>query len=446
MSFIKNIKNKNLFITKYVCFIGCIAILCSLTLIGCGKREKTEDEELYGNHFYLKVVSKKSTEYASDEAVKKCVKDHVKKENVELVDTFVAINGNKYQYRSVDRDLTFFVESLLEGYGGIPTGGTTKQRQLVVVNYAQGIQNYYWEQIGDTLEKHQVNYLGKDNSDKIQIYLNSYLELKKISKAVCEVDDIYKNETNYNTIQFMKQYPLCDFIFYYKNADKEEGYVTSLEIDGSWSEESLYQYLSSEYARANANGTIADETIPKDVTDSAHKDILYNIYIDETNISDEAYYARYTYKNAKRMHGPMTDSFYSCPYYDALDSYLILLDVGPVYSGNEWDLMMDAYLEKLADAPSSYRDKAGSEITWNFAGDAYRISTKNIGDDNYGDYEFVLYKNGVAQEIEIVKRSDYGNMTLGCVGIKVEDFANLFSLTYEIDEKTEDGCIIFHRK
>ena len=211
----------------------------------------------------------------------------------------------------------------------------------------------------------------------------------------------------------MKEYPLCKFILYVESAASEELYVTSIEIDGAWEKEGLYQYLTSEYAKANSN------------------------------VSDEAYYARYDYKNAKRVHGPMSDSFYSCPYYEALDSYIILLDVGPVYSGNEWELIMDEYLKKLADAYTSHRDESTSEITWSLSGDDYKIITKDIGDEKYGDYEFSLYKNGEKQDLEIIKRSDYGAMTLGCVGITVEDFAKLFHLSVEIDEKTEDGCIYF---
>lgn len=431
--------------TLYILFI----ILCMICFTGCGKQTVASKDEVQGEQYTAKKVSLGSTEYASDKDVDRFVKKHVIGEEVEFKEKHSGDReGYDYVYASKDRDLTFLVKSTLQGYGGMPNGNPTKQIQTVQVKYADGIRDYYWDDIENVLANSDLKVEGKKESARIDIYYETYSDLEHVAKVLSEIDDLYKKEETYNSKAFLKKYPLCRFHIDYKSADMEKHYCTvMIDITGEWSEDSLYKKLVSEHCRVSANGDIYDPTIPEDAAMAAHKDALYYIYIRDKNISDEAYHKRFTYNNAKRRLGPAEDSFYAAQFYEPWDTYLIHLDVGPVYAGNTWETITEVYLDELADGYTFSRDEKTGEVTFTCGGVEWKIVTRLCDkvDKNRHEYsnsycfEATFYKNGAEQDIPYIRECDEGTgrMKNECIGISAQDFADIFGVTADINESED---------
>lgn len=410
--------------------------------------DSIQQSDTYSEHYTVKSVSKKSTELALDEEVDRIVKDHVFGEEVYLEDKSEVPRGVQYLYRSTERPLSFTVLSSLQGTGGIPGGGSYRQIQCVDVAYAEGLKKYYRDQVDALLAGADFEVEDRRDFSSKTIFYENFEEFEKIAKELVGIDDIYKQELIRYPQEWLKEFPLYRFHMHFRNADT--GLATSIccvDITGDWDEESIYQYLLSEHANANANGRITDERLSSELSIDSHKDVLYNIYVDDTNISDVVFYKNKTYNGVKRMHYASEDLFYSAVYYKPWNTYLILLDVGPIYAGNTWETMMDTYLKILSDQHSYFRDEKGSKITWTRGMDEWEITTELSKDNRDYDFSISISKNGAVQDIPFVKKQDeesgFHGMALVCAGIPVEEFADLFDLSVKIDESREDGCVIF---
>lgn len=222
--------------------IPCI-ILLGICLCACGRSGDEEESEASGERYLLKVLPKGSTEYASASAVDRVVKKHVTGEEVECTGTV----GNDYTYVSKDRDMTFHVESTLQGYGGIPTGGSTKTAQYVNVKYSDGILAYYKEDIEAVLAASDLNLRDRAEYKKHILY-GPDADLEHIAEIIAKADDIYKPEIAYNSKEFMERYYAYRLNVYYVDPDTEkETYVATFNIDGSWSKESAYEELKEKH-------------------------------------------------------------------------------------------------------------------------------------------------------------------------------------------------------
>lgn len=443
------------------CVFLCIVVF---GFTGCRNNEAADysnvEEGYHSEHYTAKKVSLNSDDYASDSDVDSAVKSHVIGEAVECEDKVPAVEGYTYHYASTDRDLHFDVNSVLRGYGGMPNAKPSKMIQTINVNYAEGIRDYYWQQVIDELEESDLNYSERKQPGSMDVFYESFSDLEYIAEVLSKVDDIYKKELQYNTEEFLKKYPLCGFHMKLRKQGEDNGYsVTNIDIDGSWTQEALYKNLVDAHSHDNVNGEISDPTIPDDIMELHHKDALYDIYIDDINILDEAYYKRYTFKNAKRRHGPAEDAFYSAIYNESLDTYLILLDIGPVYSGNEWETVTETYLETLTDKYLFSRDENIGTAGWVCEGDKWAIITekcktadpKKHGHSTSYCFLYRILKNNEEQAIECVLSCDEGShfgggMSEVSLGIPIDAFAKMFNLTYEIDENKDDGCVYFKTK
>lgn len=458
MTFIKkyiDILKNNRGILYKRCTIYCCCLLfvfVSIVLSGCGSKYDEQAEVVSGEHYTLKKVPLDSNELASENDVNRIVEKHVMGENVELVEKWNDIGGELYQYVSTDRELSFTVYNTLRGYGGMPNGGVSKLIQTINVNYSEGIMNFYSNDIRNVLENSSYRFEPRKNNFDYNIYYKDFSELKDISNIVIKINDIYKQELIYNSKEWLEKYPVCRIYIRFIDPNTNDDYPTAyVDITGDWDENRLYTYLSSEHCKDNANGLIVDSTIPDEYLDDTHRSVLYNIYIEDINISDTAFYKRYTHSGAKRIHGASENAFYSSVYYEPWDTYLILLDVGPIYAGNKWELITGVYLEELADSYDYYRGDKNSEFNWTIGDDKWKIVTeicKEKNDafpSNHYCFDFSLLKNDVNQEIPYVKKCDGIGIDLETVGIPVGEFAKMFNLTYEIDEKSDDGYIYFRR-
>ena len=136
-----------------------------------------------------------------------------------------------------------------------------------------------------------------------------------------------------------------------------------------------------------------------------------------------------------------------------------MLDIGPVYSGNEWETVTETYLETLTDKYLFSRDENIGSAGWACNGDKWAIITQKCkkadpekhSHSNSYCFIYSIIKNNEEQDIECVLSCDEGShfgggMSEVSLGIPIEDFAKMFNLTYEIDENKDDGCVYFKRQ
>ncbi|MBQ0042711.1 MAG: hypothetical protein KBS85_05255 [Lachnospiraceae bacterium] len=325
-----------------------------------------------------------------------------------------------YTYRSLERDLIFEVVSTLAPIG--IDASTIGYEERINVNYADAVHNLYMDEAKKILSEIKTH-----NND---YYYESYEELEQIARIIVSIDDIYKQEEEYNTKEWMSKNPLMNIRFRYRfinDAGNESYYsVFGENIDGSLNYEDEYEYITYRHVQAVADGQIIDASIPEAEMERAHVLELGSIICDGVDLSQKAY------EDANR-NGLTNNSenLYHSYYYKPWDTYVVALDLG---------LTSDEYAPRWMEAFSNalgYRCKVKDnlgQVELKVNGTEWVIQTTEEGNGRVFNVEF--YKDGSVQDIHFITSQEESSPVWATylVCISVEDFADIFDVFYTVDE------------
>jgi len=119
-----------------------------------------------------------------------------------------------YHFKSKERDMYFDVISTLRSVG--IDESSLGYEQWIMVGYADGVRSVYKERIDKVLEKLEDVGITKDQNGRY--YYSSFDELEEIVRIFVEVDNIYKEELQYNSADWLLENPYdnLQFSFVYK--------------------------------------------------------------------------------------------------------------------------------------------------------------------------------------------------------------------------------------
>ena len=384
-----------------------LILLIALSLTGCGSKKG----ELYKKRVVLKRVARvvPSENYKLDRI-----------EPVQDSD----VSKEIYYFKSKDRDLEFraintrqpvLYESGLYG-------------KALKVLYAEDVHELYKDRIEGEL------MLGGYDFKHHRFCINSFNELKKVSDTIVAADNIYKQETKYNTPEWMVENPAhkCTVSLMHINENGKEvgSSIGGAHIDGTWDSKKLYDYLCYRYASCIKKGDFSDDSVPRSVLDMAHIQTLKHVYLNGIEISKTGYddaKSEGVYNNS--------ESSYCAEYCYAMNDYIIEFntaivpkDCGPHVTEEYLSILAPGYDVKYNDG--LYK--------WDYNGSEY-VATTTPGKKSDYVGSFSITKDGQNLELPYIKCSEWTSPVHGLyvVGLTVHDFAKLFNLSVEIDEDSE---------
>lgn len=370
---------------------------------------------------------------ASERDVLNEVKEVVPSEGYELVsvdhDTEARPKVDTYHFQSKKRDLKFDAVSTLAAFG--IDGGVIGYNEHIYVEYPEAVREQYRDSIEQVLAPYPVNQYGKHQ-------YNSFLDLNGVADALMECDSIYREELKYNKADWLKANPFGSVMFAYpyydENGDKKELYTFSVSIDGTLSRDDLYDQITYDHVRNCVKQGVADPYIPADQYSRVHQDRL-SIQIGYVNVSEkgpEVAHEKGLYNNI--------DSAYECAYYYDWDKYVMPLNLG-LTDEQYAPQLVEMYCEALG-YPYSIEYEKG-RVSWSTGSDDWEIRA----DDNRHNEitKFDVYRNGTRVAIPCVRTDDNNSPggAMYCVYVAVDDFADMFGVTYDIDENA--GFIVFNK-
>lgn len=388
-------------------FTTIIICILALSFVGCGPNGK-----LYKKSYVLRRVSNT----VPSEKYK-----FVKKEPVPDASASTEI----YYFESLERDLQFrAVNTRLPAF--FESGLYARNIQ---VKYTEDVHSLYENDLYKTLENYGYSFKKK------RFYIYSFDDLKRVADGIAKADDIYKNELNYNSAEWLYENPAmrCPITLKKENqSGKEDIYeIGGIYINGTWENKMLYDYICYKYASCVADGKFEDETIPEKVMKTAHVTTLDHVYINDIEVSKTAY-------EKSKENGTYNNSDYSyyAEYCYKLNDYVI--PYNPATVGKECGPNpVEGYLDILA--PGYEVEYRKGKIKWDYNGSHFE-SNASEGRQGYIN-SFIIYKDGKDINIPYITCGEWSSPVRGVymVGITATDFANLFNMTVEIDE--ENGCL-----
>lgn len=336
-----------------------------------------------------------------------------------------------YYFKSSERNMTFQAESTLEPCN--LDGGTLYYAPVINVKYAEGVHELYLDRINKVLDK-----IPKDE-DGVYFY-KSYNDLKNIAHILTEANEIYKEELKYNSAKWLEDNPVtrADIRFEWENEKGQNEWRVILNelIDGSKSYNEIFDLIAFKHTNYIMENNLKDDTIPQEQLSKYHKNYLKDVYVNKVNVSAKGLAS----DKAEHLVN-CTERNYGCYYYYPWKTYIIRINLG-LTNEKCAPKLMEHYTEAL-NIPCEVKYDKG-KIRWENGADEWTLEADC--DEKNDANTVIFYKNGAKQEIRYLKPADK-NAGVGAsylIGLPIDDFAKLFDLKYEIDEKS--AIILFVKK
>ena len=389
-----------------------ITVLCAalgLTAAGCGRADGS-------------VASKREvTNYVKENISEDC--SYVKEE-------LVCESPRKviYTFKSDARGFEFEVTAQRWPHGWY--SAVFYYEPIITEHYSTGLHHYYdermYEVFGDLID-HKSKYL----------YISSTEDIEKLSKALVQANEIYSEEKEYNSDEFLKKWPYCDGNVWVKSGDNS-WHVTYIPVDGTtYTEDQVKDKLFDAIAQDVKNGKLSADDFPgvDSHTESLHVTTLDNMYINGEKM--ESYYSEDETK-------PMD---YCYAKYDKnKQTYMMGIDLGVVVSRGckkpYCILSVVAALGGECNIPSYSWDEYPTDLKgeWTINGHVWNASIHYDRPNSVLTYsDLKITKDGVELNIDFSYKDDHNGY--GFTQITIDDFCKLFDLTYEINE--EEGAVYF---
>ncbi len=369
------------------------------------------------------------------------VKEQCPNEKYELVSVEqVASQPDNYEYTFVskERDLTFKANSYLAAIT-IDASTTGFYEKHISCDYKYQVSSLYSNQVKEVLEKYE-HYQPNHG----WYYIDSFADIATAAQAIVAADQVYKPELEYNTPEFLKTVGLKSVHFvHYPSRQRREDHSTWKNIgdvgtNASLTYDEVYKKLADKYAQMVVDGQIIDDTIPDKYVQNLHRSRLNTIYLN----GDEMLYA--INRTEFSDWGHTTDDYKYVWYSYDRGQYMMVCDAGMLFKSSSVPMVVYEYVDAMfgqyTASTEENKGKYTSHAEWQIDGvkwtmDATMKSSENIG-------SFVVKRNGRPLDIDyITVGEDSSVRATFTVGLSVEDFAKLFDLSYEINEK--EGYVSF---
>lgn len=361
------------------------------------------------------------------------VKKTVANEKIELVsvESYSDERPKKdvYYFKSAERNMTFQAESTLAPCK--IDDGTLYYNPVINVKYSEGVHELYLDRINKVLDK-----IPKDKEG--EYFYKSYNDLKNIAHILTEANEIYRDELKYNSAEWLKDNPVTRVFIRFEwedeNGQSKWQVFLNESINGAESYDEILELIAFKHTNFIMENNLEDNTIPEEQLAKYHKNYLKNVYIDKVNVSAKGLAS----DKAERLVNSTdfdnsTERNYGCYYYYPWKTYIIRINLG-LTSEKCAPKLMEHYTKAL-NIPCEVKYDKG-KIKWENGADEWRLEAEYNEKDNADKVSF--YKNGAKQEIRYLKPAD-NNAGVGAsylIGLPIDDFAKLFDLKYEIDEKS----------
>ena len=326
------------------------------------------------------------------------------------------------------RGLTFTADSYLQQVY-IDASATNFYTPTVSVNYAEAVRALYSENITDLLAG--VKPSGSEAA------LLSYDGIGALARCVAQANDVYAQELAWNDEDFLRDHPYGTLAVYWypdeASRDSREGGVRlcGLPIDGLQTEQALYDAIAAAYAQAYVDGRMPDPgDIPDDLLSRTHVSRLTTITLNGREMTYD------TAENPYASYGLTTDDYRFSWYNRDRGSYMLISDIGFVSDSQSYPLVI---LEYVAALGGEYHVSGkGFSSDWTIGGVTWTMEAQY--DD--GVQGLTVTRDGVPLAVDYITYDDDSTVNAAyCVGIPVEQFAQMFDLSYSIDE--ENQCLAF---
>ncbi len=385
-----------------------LTILVTVTMLtGCGAQGR-----LYGKSKVL--------EYMEDEVPQ----EEYSLISVEKVPD-AKVSTEIYTFQSEERDLEFTAKNTRSSV--FPDSAV--YGRTIVPQYVVAVHEYYQDDIEDILEDSGFMIDGR------RIYVESYEDLVYLSDYLAAADDVYKDELDYNSEDWLIENPYEKYNLFVARSDSINVNFGSLAINGTWDSDDLLDYVSFCYASAIKEGRLEEDVIPQKYRDNAHVSTLQHIYLNDEDLSSKA---QATAKKKKLYNN--SDSMYYSGYCYKLEDYVVPLNVGLTDDKYAPQMMEEVF--DLLDIDYDIGYGRGT-VSWEYDDEKWEIKAREKDDEIQS---FVVKKDGKEVDIPYVICGEWTSPITGTyvVGIRATDFADIFDLKMQVDEFGD--CIMFEER
>lgn len=343
----------------------------------------------------------------SDDYIQSKVVKEVKKqcpEDFELISAKEISNTSRtmeYTFETTERKLTFTALSTV--ILNIPN---------VKCNYAEAVQSLYYNRLREELLHFpKFKYIDvDDNPDFLgDLAVTSYADLEEAAEIFEKCNQIYAEELQYNSKEFLKQNPAAELKFtWYPSKNQTQSHahgneICAVNIDGCGTAEEFLASSSLVYAQLCKDNPMLDSSdIPPEYLGQTHASNL-KIMLNHTELD--------------------SSHFGDCWYNPKLNSYMINLFV------NDSSLLLCEYMDLLHS--DYFFSSNRTSLEWNTSNDTWKLQQKKDRNGNIIRNGMEIRKNG--EKIpNIIETRNQGYVL---VSIPVDDFASMLDLKYTISEK-----------
>lgn len=324
-----------------------------------------------------------------------------------------------------ERGLTFTAQSYLQRVY-LDASATNFYTPTVSVFYVDAVHEQYGERVSAILsecpQKQQYGFA-----------FLSFGDAEEAARYLAEADAVYAEELAWNDEQFLKEYPLSVVnVRWYRDAsaleeNRDACFLCSVGLNGTWTQQTLQEYLEEQYAQAYVDGEIENgEDIPRELVESLHVSELTTLTLDGQVMTYD------TLRNQASAVRLSTEDYAFSWYSGKRESYMLVCDVGFVSESQSYPLIAAEYVAALGG--EYHVNTKGFDAYWTIDGVTWQM-TAQYEDGAVRGVE--VTRDGVPLKLDYVTvEDDWKIGATFCIGLPVDQFAKLFDLSYEIDEES----------
>lgn len=398
----------------------------------------------------------------SSSNVERFVSSHVRGDKYEFVgceQTGELPKEYTYEYRSLDRDLSFTARAYLSPIHF--DASVVGYEPSVDTTYADDVHALYDDEMRDIIEDNGMNISSNmtpnmtevDSSEWVydtntsRLVITDYDQIDAAADALVEMDSVYRKELRYNSGEWCDEHPYARVSLTFVPEDEfEPGMLdldaysvgetfASVDIDCTVDADDTAKELKAEFAQAIANGGI-DAPLPDEHAGHVHPEQI-DVYLDGEIIEYQPRGGEEDHEN-----GDGDEPDYSIMYgregarwdEDGTE-YVMTIDVGDRKSGTsagETRLAL-CVIPMFAEHGSVTADANDRKciIEW-MAHDEKSRRLVSVVNGSGTEVVSVTYTDGDGNERKLdISDNNYSGYR---VSIPVSDFADMFGFEYEVDE------------
>lgn len=334
----------------------------------------------------------------------------------------------EYTFETEERGLRFTANSYLSNIM-IDNSSTDFYYREISCDYVQAMHQLYYDRAKEALGEAEPY-----DQKKGWYSLLCFEDIAGAAETILKADRIYAEELAYNSPEYLQENPLMriHFVWYESEEAAREGKnwenMMDLAVTGSRTYEDIYDTLADCYAQLCMDGKIEDRgEVPTRYLEGKHVSMLEHIYLNGEEMDYE------THEDPYSGFWTTTDHYRYCWYSEDMDSYMMVSDVGYTSKYSSVPMILAEYVHGLGGSYELEPEKGISR--WTIGKDTWEMEAESK-DSTFRLTSLEVRKNGKKLDIPYVTVDEDTHVgATFCVGLKVEDFAKLFDLEYEIDEE-----------